>query len=169
MYYITKLGLIKANPKAKLPTQKRDDAGFDLYSVENKTIPAGKVGKIDTGLQYAYTPIIPSDLDDNLVIPADIKDKRFSLLTKIEGRSGMASKGIFPVGGIIDRSYRGNWIVCLFNSTDQPYEVLEGDKIAQICLYPVLSNTPEHHVEFAWRSIQQNTGRSDKGFGSSGR
>ena len=60
--YVTKLGLIKSHPDAKLPTQSIDDIGFDIYSVEDTVIPTGQAGKVNTGLQYASRPTFPSEL-----------------------------------------------------------------------------------------------------------
>lgn len=171
MKYSTKLGLIKAHPDAKLPTQKVDDIGFDIYAVEDVSIPHMSVGKIDTGLQFATNPHYPTNLD--VVSGGGIYtyDERWSIETKIEGRSGMASKGIFPVGGEIDGSYRGNFIVCLLNLTGDIYKVKKGDKIAQLVLRPVLANTDSHHVEFVFRNRnkQEETERGMSGFGSTGR
>lgn len=167
--YATKLGVVKSHPDAKLPTQDLDDIGFDIYSVEDVEIPNLSVGKVNTGIRFATHPYFPSDLHMVSATGHYAYDDRWSIETKIEGRSGMASKGIFPVGGEIDPKYRGDIIVCLLNLTGDTYSVRKGDKVAQLVIRPVLANTSNHHVEFVFRDKQDTTDRGDKGFGSSGR
>lgn len=167
--YVTNIGVIKSHEDAKMPTQDIDDIGFDIYSIEDVEISHLTVGKINTGLRFATNPHYPKDL--HMVSNAGnyAYDDRWSLETKIEGRSGMASRGIFPVGGEIDPKYRGDIIVCLLNLTGEAYHVKKGDKIAQLVLRPVLANTNNHYVEFVERPEQDTTDRGTKGFGSSGR
>jgi dUTP pyrophosphatase len=174
----TKIGIYKSHEDAILPTQNIDDIGFDIYSVEDVEIKSLSVGKIDTGLKFSETPKMPINLSESyfgldafseLETKYKLSDSCMSLETKIEGRSGLASKGIFPVGGIVDPSYRGPIIVCLFNSTSDSYFVKKGDKIAQLVLRPVLANTKDHKVNFEFRDKQEETERGEKGFGSSGK
>lgn len=167
--YVTKLGIIKSHPDAKLPTQDIDDIGFDIYSVEDIDIPHLSVGKVNTGIQFATHPHYPRDLTMVANAGNYAYDDRWSLETKIEGRSGMASRGIFPVGGEIDPKYRGDIIVCLLNLTGETYSIEKGDKIAQLVIRPVLANTSNHYVEFAFLDKQDQTDRGSKGFGSSGK
>ena len=45
----------KTNEEAKLPFKKREsDTGWDVFSVENKIIPAKGSAVIDIGLNLAY-------------------------------------------------------------------------------------------------------------------
>jgi len=169
----TKIGIYKAHEDAILPTQNINDIGFDIYAIEDKEINSLSVGKIDTGLKFSEIPKIPCSLSEKQIYSSEfmatnVVDNRWSLETKIEGRSGMASRGIFPVGGIIDPSYTGPIIVCLFNSTADSYFVKKGDKIAQLVIRPVLANTKEHKVTFEFRDYQEKTERGNNGFGSSG-
>jgi len=166
--YATSLGLIKSHPDAKLPTQSMDDVGFDVYSVEDVSIENGNVGKVNTGLQYATRPYFPESLHMVASSGTYAYDDRWSFETKVEGRSGLASKFIFPIGGIIDPSYRGDFVIILANHSGETFNVKKGDKIAQLVLRPVLANTENHHVEFVFRESQDTTERGTKGFGSSG-
>ena len=165
----TTMSLIRAHSDAKLPTQSIDDVGFDIYSVEDVEIPHGSVGKVDTGLQYAEAPHYPEHTSSKLW-NLGTTDLRWSVETKIEGRSGLASRFIFPIGGVVDPSYRGNIIVILANLSGDNFKVNKGDKIAQLVLRPVIANTENHTVEFVFkdRDSQKETRRGNKGFGSSG-
>jgi dUTP pyrophosphatase len=87
---------------------------------------------------------------------------------KIEGRSGLASKGIFPVGGIIDPSYRGEICVLLFNSTESSCSFNSGDRVAQLVCYHSLAPLEGSQVTFEIVDDVVSTDRGDKGFGSSG-
>lgn len=167
---LVKLSFFKNNPKAVIPTAKSNgDVGLDIHSVEEIVIPAGQTKLISTGLQLGNVYL--SNLDTGL-----------SVLLKIEGRSGLASKGIFPVGGIVDTlSYTGEIKVALVNSTNQDYKVSEGDRIAQFVVYPVFANSHTVALECVGNAnnasivveetdeVRTNTNRGVLGFGSSGK
>lgn len=76
----------------------------------------------------------------------------------------MASKGIFVTNspGTIDSDYRGEVGVLLTNSTNQPYRVGAGDRIAQM----VLSEVPRMHI--VEMDELPPTARGDGGYGSTG-
>lgn len=88
---------------------------------------------------------------------------------RVNGRSGLAAKhGIIPIGGIIDTDYRGEPIIILLNTGNEPYTVNSGDKIAQIeCPFPYKAEFAEVDNE-TFENLYQ-TGRGAGGFGSSGR
>jgi len=82
---------------------------------------------------------------------------------RIAPRSGLALNNFIDVGaGVIDRDYKGNVCVLLFNHSCEDFYVQRGDRIAQlICeliVYPELVELTE----------LDNTHRGCKGFGSSG-
>jgi dUTP pyrophosphatase len=94
----------KVHPEARLPTKVHTtDAAWDLYAITNFYLSPGKAIKVPTGLRLADMPA--EDGDDILFL-------------QIEGRSGLASRTCFPVGGIIDASYRGEILVLLYNGSD---------------------------------------------------
>lgn len=83
-------------------------------------------------------------------------------MLQILQRSGLASKGIYPIGGVLDEDYRGIAFVLLHNGSTQSFEVKHGDKIAQIALrryYP---------VDFEEVDTIDETERGGNGFGSTG-
>ena len=65
--------------------------------------------------------------------------------------------------GVIDSDYRGQLHVTLYNTTDQPYTVRSGDRIAQLMVMPVAR--PTVRVVDALAETERGTG----GFGSTGR
>jgi dUTP pyrophosphatase len=134
-------------PEARPPARAHDgDAGFDLHAVEHATIQPGARASIGTGIAVA----IP-DGHAGLVLP----------------RSGLAQRhGIALVNapGLIDAGYRGEVRVLLLNTDPaEPFDVAEGDRIAQLLL--VRAEAPE--LEEA--EELDETARGEGGFGSSGR
>jgi len=153
--YKTKIYIKKVHPDAVIPTQRKGDIGWDVSSVELKVLMPRHVTIVDTGLQFARDPVI--------------ENGKWAIETKVESRSGLASQGVFVVGGELDPSYRGNFLVCLFNSTTETYTVNKGDRIAQLLLRPVLAITNSHNVSFQETEEQQKTKRGTDGLGSTGR
>ena len=132
-------------PEAKLPSKaQRDipDAAWDLYSNEGVRIPGlGKL-PVKTGIALA----IPTGWYGN-----------------IRNRSGNAvSTPLMVDAGIIDPGYRGEIMVVLVNHSEYPYELVKGDKIAQI----LFGKIPE--VTFVEVSVLPASDRGAKGFGSTG-
>jgi len=154
-YNFTFIPVVKTNPDAIIPEQKHGDVGFDISSVEDVEIMPGETKKIPTGLQMA----------DGIVTPKQYEQVQF---LKVEGRSGLASKGIFPVGGIIDPDYRGEIGVILHNSSKDTFCVEKGDRIAQLVCYTALATNIFDKVRFVLAENISDTDRGDKGFGSSG-
>lgn len=136
---------IKTHKDAIIPTSAHDtDSGYDVYSVEQKVIPAKGSAVVEVGLQFAYIPE--------------------GYWVKVEGRSGLSFKhSILPHPGIIDCDYRGPAGILLYNHSNRDYTVSKGDKIAQFVVYKLhklgMEETDEIH----------STVRGAKGFGSSGK
>jgi dUTP pyrophosphatase len=153
--------LIKLDhPDAKLPVQEEGNVGFDVFSVNDfDVLPPGQVTKVPLGIKLAENP-------EQLIVDQKVVAVPF---LKIEGRSGLASKGIFPVGGIVDPNYRGEISVMLFNSTDRPYSFERGNRVAQLVCYYTLANAEETKVRFLATDKITETTRGDRGFGSSGK
>lgn len=140
------------DPKAKVPTVEHpgSDLGYDLYALEDASLPRGYAAKVRTGIAIEF--------DD--MYGGIIKD-----------RSSMAAKGITVSGGVIDGGYRGEIIVLLtYNGQwEYPYDVFRisaGDKIAQLVLQKVHTFQDTIPVVEEFDNI---TPRGHKGFGSSGR
>lgn len=142
--YMPVLKFEKTHPDAKLPSKNHEsDTGYDVYSIEDKTIPARGSSVINVGFKFA-------DIPEGYWI-------------KVESRSGLGFKhGISAHPGIIDNGYRGDAGVKLYNHTDTDYQVKIGDRIAQFAIYFNI------HMHVEWGTAQE-TSRGDKGFGSSGK
>lgn len=147
----------KLVPEAKLPTKgKPGDAAYDLYCIEDFRLSGGETMKVRTGLQLADMPL---------------EDGSDLLFLQIEGRSGLASTGVYPVGGIVDAGYRGEIQVLLHNGNPMappgfaypPRTFLAGDRIAQI----IVRRTPKDVVMEETEEATE-TSRGASGFGSTG-
>jgi dUTP pyrophosphatase len=134
----------KTHCNAILPSKTYpQDVGWDLYAVEDVTIPAKSQNVVDIGLKLAY-------LDQGYWF-------------KIESRSGLAfNHNITAFAGIIDNTYRGVIGIKLFNFSTIDYQVKVGDRIAQMVIYM-------ENIDFdvQWGNVVQ-THRGSGGFGSTG-
>jgi dUTP pyrophosphatase len=132
----------KLVPDATLPTVAHagEDIGYDLYSVEDITLPAHGAAGVHTGIAIEFVPTAGGI---------------------VKTRSGLAKKRLMCNAGVIDAGYRGEIIVLMENLGDQPYSISKGDKIAQLLEHPFLAGEV---VE----SELSGAARGSKGFGSSG-
>jgi len=134
-------------PEAKAPTiaHPGEDLGYDLYSAENVTIPPRGHHIVPTGIS----------------IELDIDGRPAGAL--IRDKSSMAARRVICTAGVIDSGYRGEVRVVMENLADTSAEIHQGDKIANMIPYPVLTSAVEVVAELA------ETSRKAGGFGSSGR
>lgn len=114
----------KLNEEAKMPVRgTRKSAGYDLCAVEGFVIEPGKRVLCKTGITVA--------LEDNEYLA-------------IVPRSGLAYKNgitVLNTPGTIDADYYPGEIgVILFNSSETPFVVEKGDRIAQaiLCEYKTM-------------------------------
>ena len=139
------LGFKRIHPEATLPAYAHaSDAGMDVRSVEDVTIPVGGRALVHTGLVMELPP-------------------RYE--AQVRPRSGLALKHgvtVLNTPGTIDAGYRGEVGVILANFGDAPFAVKKGDKIAQLVIAPV---TQPVVVEVADVNA---TDRGAGGFGSTG-
>jgi len=130
---------------AKVPTRKRTtDAGYDLYSIEEVIVPARGRAKVQTGIAIACPP---------------------GYYYTIDGRSGLATKGIVPFRGTLDAGYTGQVLVTMLNFSDADYAIHEHDRIAQIEMHRIIHVDITVVEEFS----EHYSTRGTAGFGSSGR
>lgn len=129
--------------EAKLPLRAHaDDAGLDLYSVEDCILEPGERRAIKTGVAMA--------------IPV-------GYVGLIWDKSGVAAKGgVKTMGGVIDASYRGEVQVILSNLSDEAYKIEKGAKISQILIQKV------ELTEVCEVAELDATIRGEDGFGSTG-
>lgn len=130
-------------PGALLPTRAHaDDAGLDLYALEDASIPAGGGGVLRTGVAVAVAP-------GHVGLVCD--------------RSSMARRGLKTVGGVIDAGYRGEVGVVVWNLSRQTQSVKKGERIAQMLVVPIAAPAPVDSDDLG------DTPRGPGGFGSTGR
>lgn len=85
---------------------------------------------------------------------------------QVRPRSGLAAKHgitVLNTPGTIDADYRGEIRVILVNLSDQPFEVVPGERIAQMVI--------ARHEQVEWEQVDEldATERGAGGFGSTGR
>lgn len=81
-------------------------------------------------------------------------------------RSGLGIKHGLTLSngvGVIDSDYRGEICVGLVNLSDTAYTIQPGERIAQLCIMPVMAFTPAETEQLS------HTARGTGGFGSTGR
>ncbi|MBP2435486.1 dUTP diphosphatase [Microbacterium amylolyticum] len=121
------------------------DAGADLVAAESVRLDPGERALVGTGVRIALPEGIAA-----FVVP----------------RSGLAVKhGITIVNspGTIDAGYRGEIKVALLNTdAREPYDIAEGDRIAQLIIMPVA------RANFVPTAELPDSVRGEGGFGSSG-
>ena len=132
-----------SHPNAIIPKQASEKAaGYDLYSVETVTIPAGCIQRIHTGVHLQFPR---------------------NTYGRLASRSGLVSKhSITTEGGVIDPDYTGEVQVILHNHGKNEYTVTCGDRIAQLILEKFESVPIEIVDEIDY------TKRGTNGFGSTG-
>jgi len=154
-----RIEFVKMTETAKIPAAIRDgDIGFDIFCDEKFSIDPGHTKKVSTGIRLANMPTMDHD--------------RNRIFLKVEGRSGLAAKGVFPIGGIIDPTYRGEIVVVLnysgnvFPATGKSTIHFEkGDRIAQLVIYKVLT---AGEIIMQETNKVTETNRGSSGFGSTG-
>lgn len=134
---------IKVDAGAYVPTKgHKMDAGYDLYAIWPKTVPAHGSALFDTGVHFS----IPEGICGLLV-----------------SKSGLNVNMGITSTGLIDSGYTGSVRVKLYNHSDADYEVQQGEKISQIIFIPYMDYETNLVIALA------NTDRGDNGFGSTGK
>jgi dUTP pyrophosphatase len=128
---------------ATLPTRASPGSvGYDLYSLNDLVIQPNSRDIVSTGV-CATIPL--------------------GCYGRIAPRSGLTVKyGIHVGAGVIDPDYTGELKVCLFNLGSVPFEIKQGERIAQLilekCSTPLIQEVDE----------LKKTMRANRGFGSTG-
>ena len=120
-------------------------AGMDVVAAESLTLAPGARHAVATGFALA----IPEGYE-----------------IQVRPRSGLALKhGITGPNspGTIDADYRGELKIILGNMSDEPFEIVRGERIAQLVPAPV------QRAAFDEVEVLDETVRGTGGFGSTGR
>lgn len=138
-----KLIIEKLTPDAKLPQKAHPgDAGYDLYASGYYSIPPYGQTLVATGIKMA----IPS-----------------GQVGLIWDKSGLAFGGIKTMGGVIDANYRGEVKVIVKNLSEEIFNIIPGQKVAQILIQAI------SELEISEEKIDDLTERAGGGFGSTGK
>lgn len=134
----------KVREGAKAPTVAHvgEDVAYDFYAAERVVILPGFKGDVPLGVAIEQGPV------------------RGGLFGT---RSGMAKKGLFIVGGVIDAGYRGELVAMIYNGSKESYIIENGDKCVQMIPIPVITCQPIEVEE-----LSEST-RGEGGFGSTGK
>jgi dUTP pyrophosphatase len=138
-----KMRIMRLHDAAIMPTRGSPySAGLDLYAVDYVILPKHTRVTMRTGIAIElprgyYGAICP--------------------------RSGLAHRnGVQVLGGIIDQDYRGEVMVILHNSGEDPVTIQPGYRIAQLIVQAYVEAVPE------WSTDLRPTDRGDGGLGSTG-
>lgn len=137
-----------ANFKGELPAyQSKGSSGFDVRAqIETKMVlKPGERALVPTGLSF--------EIPEGFEIQA-------------RPRSGWAIKQgmtLLNTPGTIDADYRGEVKIILINLGQEPIEILDQDRIAQLVICPVIQ------VSFDLQDALSETERGAGGFGSTGK
>lgn len=134
---------IKLLDPDRRPTKKYpEDAGWDVYAGETFSLLPGERQTIGLGFCLELPP---------------------GYYARTEGKSGRAKyEGITTIGNIIDSTYRGECHATVVNLSKQQVTVLNGDKVCQLLICPVVITELEEVIELS------PSDRGDKGHGSTG-
>lgn len=147
---MTKISFLQATHACHLPLpayQTAGAAGMDLQAAlgpDTVTLLPGMRTAVPTGLHLSMPPTMEA---------------------QIRPRSGLALKqGVTVVNapGTIDSDYRGEIKILLINLGQEPVEITDGMRIAQMVLAPIL------RPEITQRDKLDGTERGSGGFGSTG-
>lgn len=129
---------------AHMPERAHDtDAGMDLRTPVDVTVPAHGSAVVDTGV--------------HVQLPANT-------VGMLKSKSGLNVKHGITSEGVIDVGYTGSIKVKLYNHTSYPYAFNAGDKITQLVILPLA-----YVGELEQVSELDDSDRGDSGFGSTGR
>ena len=139
-----KLKIKKLNNEAIVPHYAHpNDAGFDVFSINDIEIPPRSRAQVSTGIA--------------MEIPE-------GFVGLIWDKSGLSHKhGLKTLGGVIDSGYRGEVKVGLINLSAETYLLEKGHKVAQMIIQQKETCEIEEVNELS------DTSRGEAGFGSTGK
>ena len=140
-----KLKIIKLREQAVIPRYEHEnDSGLDLISIEDVEIDSGESKLVKIGISIELPP---------------------NTEAQIRPRSGLALKHkitVLNTPGTIDEGYRGEVGVILINHGKTSFQVVQGMRIAQMVIAPVVRAKIEEVNNLS------DTIRGSRGFGSTG-
>lgn len=135
----------KVNEDALIPNYAHiEDAGMDIYSNEEKVIPARSWDLVKTG----FSMELPSGYE-----------------AQVRSKSGLSLKSgliVLNSPGTIDENYRGEVGIILMNVSNTDYKVEKHQKVAQMVINKV------EHFKIEIVDEISSSSRGDGAFGSTG-
>lgn len=135
------------DPRAKVfKKAKEGDAGYDIWALNSGLVPSQGFRIFKTGIATCFAE---------------------GWVGLVLDRSGWGWKGLMRQAGVIDSSYRGEWLVKLYNTSDTPIEIeglIDNPDAKAICqvVFVQCGDTPFTIVDVLPTSV-----RGASGFGSS--
>lgn len=139
-----KLKVKKIDPEAKLPSYAHPyDAGMDWFALEEVKVKPGEIAKIRSG------------------IAMEIPEEYVGLCWD---KSGLSMKnGIKVLAGVVDASFRGEFIMGVINLGKEEYTFEKGHKVLQMLIQPVET------LDIIEAEELSESSRGEGGFGSTGK
>ena len=153
---------------AKLPTYGSEKAACaDIYC----DLRVGKCIELNPDANFKHMEVNADHFEHVYIAPHETIEiptgwafqPESGYMLQLLQRSGLASKGLICVGGILDEDYTGEVIVIMLNTTDNYVSINNGDRIAQMAL--------RHYYQTEFELVDEldQTERGDGGFGSTGK
>ena len=157
-YYSVKFA--KINDKAIIPSKRHEDAGYDIYTVDDEIL-------LNPGETYAFHTGIKSEFSPSWV-------------GIIKERGSTAKYGLSIRSGVIDSGYRGEWLIMITNASkdtiwftkNSTYQKVDSrviyplsKAIAQVIFLPV----PQLKIAEVELEDLSSSERGEGKFGSSGK
>lgn len=110
-------------------------------------------------------PVVLRPLERTLVPTGIFIELPVGYEAQVRPRSGLATKrGVTVINspGTVDADYRGELKVSLVNLSNEPFEIVPGERIAQMIV--------SRHERVEWENVESlsETGRGAGGWGSTG-
>ena len=131
-----------------------DDMGFDLRTPEPFTLFSQQIKTIDLGVSIQF---------NDLSYLEHPKHEWLMVGSFLKGKSGLASRGLIVLGGVVDGGYTGPIKAVLFNAHSAQISFSRGDKICQLVPILTVRGSAVEVTEVEKRD------RGSSGFGSTGR
>jgi dUTP pyrophosphatase len=148
----------EAKPFYKNIDQQNTNAGFDLFVPEDVTFAPNEKKLVSMRVKARM-------INNDQHIPYK-EDTDPTVHYWMPPRSSISKTGLLLLNsiGVIDRTYRGELMAFLWNTTDKPVEVKKGDRLVQI-----VAPDMGHISSIRLVKSLDDTERGSGGFGSSGR
>ena len=128
-----------------------ENAGFDLFMPREVRFAPGERKFVN--------------LEVKALVCSESKEQNFWMVP----RSSISKTGLMMMNsvGVIDKSYRGDLIAALWNTTDKEVVIQHGHRLVQI-VGPTMESFHSVEVVNSVKSIDEKTSRGTGGFGSTG-